>query len=71
MNINSKVILEVNNHIHIPNRNFVKNILNTISKLPEKWDYLGVEIKNIDGSIFQYDPVLLPSMYKYLIITQC
>jgi GT2 family glycosyltransferase len=67
MNIDSKIILVVNNDIHIPSKDFVNNIISSIKKLPENWGYLGVKISNIDGSIFQYHPVLLPSMFEIFV----
>jgi GT2 family glycosyltransferase len=57
----------VNNDIHIPDNDFIMNVKNSILKLPENWGFMGVKVKNIDGSIFQYDPLKTDKMFDLFV----
>lgn len=66
-NLGADIILVVNNDIHLPTKDFITNVQNSVSKLPDNWGYLGFKIINIDGTVFQYNPVKTSRMFDLFV----
>ncbi|MFC7394680.1 glycosyltransferase [Scopulibacillus cellulosilyticus] len=64
---NNDVIVIVNNDISIRSSTWSEALEKTVNKLPANWGYLGFKIINADGSVFQNQPVHLPSLKDILI----
>ncbi|WP_433773045.1 glycosyltransferase family 2 protein [Bacillus wiedmannii] len=55
-NMNVSFIIVSNNDIHLPEKNTITMLKDTIRRLPSNWGYLGPTIKNMDGTLAQYFP---------------